>query len=488
MSVAKATSAGAWSALDIVLRQVVQFGVSVLLARLLSPDDFGIIAIIGFFSSLSIVFVQGGLTLALVQRTETTHDQENAVFWTNLCAGVLFALLIIVVAPTVASFYEYPVLSALMYVAAAQVVLSAFGAVHTALLTRSLRFDLLTRTGILSSLSSAAAATWAALAGWGVWALAVQLIVTALVGTIALWWVSDWRPTWRTRFGTIRNLYRFGFHLSVSSILEVLHAHGFTLVIAKIYGPTELGYLARAANTQSLPTGIISQIIARTALPLLSARADDRDALLRGFRAAVSLAMLLSVPLMAGLAVLSDLVIFVVFGEKWMPAAPVLKLLAISGIVAPLHVLNLQLLLAVGDSRSYLKLEIYKKIASVACIGVGCFFGIIGVAYSILLLTLISFVINARPAEASIGYGPVRQLIDLRGIAAAALFMSAGVYGLKSVIVLPPLPLLAVLVAAGGLLYLAFGLAFRVRAFSEALALVADVLHRRPAFLRRSPG
>jgi teichuronic acid exporter len=479
MTKERAARAGAWSALDIVLRQGVQFVVAVILARLLSPADFGLMSLLAFFSSLSIVFVQGGLSMALVQRTETSHAQESAVFWVNVVAGTLFALILLAIAPMVARFYGYPLMDPLMYVVAGQVVLSSLGAVHSSLLTRSLRFDRLTKAGVVTSLVSGVAGVVAAVMGWGVWALAIQFLVNAAVGSATLWWVSDWRPAWRADVREIRDLFGFGARISLSSTLEILYGKGFALVIGKAYGASDLGLLERASNTTGLPTGIISQIIARTALPLFAARSGDIDGLRRGFQRSVSLAMLLSLPLMAGLALLSELVILNLFGPKWGGSAPLLAITAIGGTLVPLHVLNLQLLLALGDSKRFLQLEIQKKAIGVFIFGAGCFFGIAGVAYASILFAVVAYIINARPTRESINYGIVAQIGDLRGIIAATLFMSAGVLVLKSALALPPLPALAVLVAVGGVLYMGFGFALRLRAFREGLDTVL-MLVRRP--------
>ncbi len=481
MSVAKAASAGAWSAIDIVLRQGVQFVVSIILARLLVPEDFGVMALLAFFTSLSIVFVQGGLSMALVQRQYTTPEQETAVFWTNLCAGILFALILIAIAPWVARFYGYPLMDPLMYVVAAQVVLSSLGAVQSSLLTRTLRFDQLTKTGILSSVISGVLGVAAAMNGWGIWALALQILSQAAIGSAALWWVIDWRPAWRVRFASIRDLIGFGAHLSLSSVLEVVYAQGFILIIGKVYGARDLGFLSRATSIQNLPTGIVSAVIARTALPLFAARFADKDALLRGFRMSVGLAMLLSMPLMAGLAVLSDLIVLVLLGDKWMPAAPVLAVAAVGGVLLPLHVLNLQLLLAGGESRAFLKLEVQKKAVGIVCFGTGCFYGIMGIAYASVVFSVLAYWLNARPTKATLGWGIARQLADLRGIVAATLFMAAGVLALKPVMPFPPLISLCLLVAAGGALYLGFGFAARIRAFREAFDTAMLLVRRTPS-------
>ena len=479
MSTQAAARAGVWSAIDIVLRQGVAFVVSVVLARLLAPGDFGLIALLGFFTGLSIVFVQGGLSTALVQRQHTTHDEENSVFWVNLLAGCAFALILVAIAPAVSRFYGYPVLRELMYVAAALVVLSALGAVQSALLTRTLQFHQLTKAGIFSSLISGGLGIAAAYHGWGVWALAVQSISAGAMGSLAVWWLSDWRPKLRFRFGAIRELYAFGFYISLSSALEVLYSQGFSLVVGKLFGVRDLGFLNRAYGIQSLPTGVLSSIVGRTALPFFAARAHDSDALLRGFKMAIGLVMILSIPMMAGLALLSDLVVVSLLGAKWLPSAPLVTVMAIGGILLPLHVLNLQLLIARGDSKQFLKLEVQKKLVGVACMGAGAFYSVAGVAWGGVLFGFIALAINAEPTRKSLGYGMLAQFQDLWDIVAATLFMSVVVYLLKGVFTLPPLVELLSLSALGAIAFAAFGLLLRLPNFRTTFVIARLVVRRR---------
>lgn len=478
MSREKATRAGAWSALDIALRQGVQFLVSVVLARLLMPADFGVIALLSFFTSLSVTFIQGGLSMALVQRQDTTVEEESAVFWCNLGASVVFGAIFIAIAPALAEFYEQPMLRPLMFVAAAQVVLSALGAVQTALITRSLRFDQLTKTGIFASLLSGAVGIGAAVSGMGVWALAAQLLTGSLAGTAALWWVSTWRPILRVRLQAIRRLVRFGLHISASSVFEVLYTNGFLLVIGKIYSVADLGIWNRATSVTSLPTTVMSQIIGRIALPLFAERASDPDALRRGFRTALGLSMFLSLPLMAGLGTLSELVIAALFGPKWAEAAPIMSVTVLSGMLIPLQVLNLNLLLAMGDSARYLRIEIWKKVLGIPIVGTGCFFGLMGIAWAALAISIVAYILNARPTRASIEYGPMDQIRDLAGIFLSAAVMAAGVYLLKLHIDLPPWPALALLSVAGASIYFLTAALLKVTAFHDALAVAKTTAAR----------
>jgi len=481
MTKQKAAKAGLWSALDIAFRQGVQFVVTIVLARLLTPEDFGVIALLAFFATLSIAFAQSGLTAGLVQRQDTSRAEESAVFWWNLAVALIFSVVMVAAGPALAAFYEIPVLRPLMWVAAAQVILSALGAVHSALMTRSLEFGQLTKVGVASSVVAGVAGVAIAVMGGGIWALAAQMTAAAAVNTAGLWMVSPWRPSLHWRFRTIRRILNFGTWVSIGYLLEVLYTQGSSLLIGKLYGVRDLGFYNRAMSTQLLPSSIMAQIVSRIALPLFAARAEDLDALRRGLRMAIGLAMMLNLPLMTGLALLAPEVLVVLFGAKWLPAAPILTILAIGGILFPLHAINLQLVLAQGHTRIFLRNEIAKKTIGVTCMLVGSVFGIVGLAYSQIVYSLLAAIVNTRPSQVSLGYGLIRQLRDLTGIFLATAVMAAGVLALKILLDMEPLPTLVICTAAGGLLYLLTGFLIRSASFMDALSLLPVPGFRRPA-------
>jgi teichuronic acid exporter len=481
MTKQKAAAAGLWSALDIVLRQGVQFFVTLVLARLLAPEDFGIIALLSFFTALSITFAQSGLTLGLVQRQDTSLDEESTIFWWNLAIALAFSVILVGLGPALAAFYGHEILRPLMWVAAAQVIFSALGAVQIALLTRNLAFGQLTKVGIVSSLLSGGVAIGVALMGGGIWALAAQMLTASAANTAGMWMVSPWRPSRHWHFRTGRSVFGFGTWVSIGSLLEVLYTQGSSLLIGKLYGVRDLGFYNRAASTQLLPSATLAQIVARIALPLFSARAAEPDALRRGLKMAIGLAMMLNLPIMVGLALLAPEVVVVLFGAKWLPAAPILSILAISGIFMPLHSINLQMVLAQGNTRIFLRNEIAKKAIGVTCMLVGSVFGIVGLAYSQVVFSLLAAVVNTRPSQVSLGYGLAGQLRDLSGIVLATAVMAAGVVGLKLLLGLGPLPTLVICTGAGGLLYLATGLLVRSSSFMDALSLLPVAGFRRSA-------
>jgi O-antigen/teichoic acid export membrane protein len=371
-----------------------------------------------------------------------------------------------------------------MLVAAGQIILSALVAVQTALLSRALRFDRLALAGIISSLASGVCGVGAAIAGWGVWALAAHLLVAAGFSTAVLWWVSDWKPSFTIRWSAARSFLRFGAHISVSSLLEVVYSHGFLLIIGKVYGVRDLGLWNRAVGVATLPTSVISQVISRTVLPLFAEKVGDPDALRRGLRMALGLSMVLSLPVMVGLSLLADVVVMALFGPKWMEAAPFLSVIALSGALLPVQVLNLNLLLATGASGTYLRIEIWKKLVGVLILGVGCALGLLALAYAAFLASVVSAVINAWPARRLVNFGPVRQLNDLAGVFLCGGLMAIAVLAAKSQIALSPWLALAVLSVVGAVTYLCAGLLLRIAHFRESWSLIGPVLNR--AVRRRS--
>jgi teichuronic acid exporter len=476
MSIARAASAGFWSAIDVLARQGVQFVTSVILARLLAPSDFGIIALASFFSSLAQVLLQGGLTTALVQRQDTSHEEESAAFWINLIVSVVLSLALLAAAPAIAVFYQHPILAPLMWAAVAQIMLTALGAVHAALLARRLAFVALAKVGVVSALLSGATGLLAAYLGEGVWALAWQGMVATASYSAGLWIVGDWTPKLRFRFADIRRLFGFGAWLSVASILDVVYTQGFSLLVGKLHGVRELGLYNRASSTQLLPSTVLSLIISRVALPLFVPRVDDQDATRRGMRMAISFAMLLNVPIMVGLVLLPDMVIGVLFGAQWLPAAPILRILAISGLFYPLHVINLHVLLAQGRSRSFLHIEIAKKAVGIMLVVFGSIFGIYGLAWAQVMASIVSLALNAGVTQRSLNYGPIEQLIDLRGIFACSAVMAAYIYVITALIALPPLFMLSILVPSAAAVFFVCGFSFRMSSFVEAASVVSVLI------------
>jgi O-antigen/teichoic acid export membrane protein len=481
VSVARAASAGLWSAVDVVARQGVQFVTAMILARLLAPSDFGTVALTSFFSSLAQVLLQGGITTALIQKQDTTHAEENATFWLNILVSTLLATTLVAIGPLVARFYGIAVLAPLMWAAAAQVMLTAVGAVHAALLARSLSFATLAKVGVGSSLLSGIVGLAAAFAGLGVWALAWQGVVAAGTYGFGLWLVSAWRPGRMGRLSESRRLLGFGAWLSVASVLDLVYTQGVSLLLGKLHGVRELGLYNRASSTQLLPSTILSLIIARVALPLFVPKIGDRDATRRGLRLAIGIVMMLNVPIMLGLCLIPDLIVAVLFGRQWLGAAPILSVLALGGIFYPMHVINLHVLLASGATRTFLRVELIKKAIAIVLVMVGSFYGVLGLAWSQVAVGLVSLVININATKAIVDYGVYDQLKELRGIWFCGLCMSVATLSARTILTLPPTAELAAVVALSATTFAACGFVFRVALFRDAIRILSAAIRERKA-------
>jgi O-antigen/teichoic acid export membrane protein len=242
-----------------------------------------------------------------------------------------------------------------------------------------------------------------------------------------------------------------------------------------LYGVRELGFYNRAVTTQQMPSSTVSALVGRVALPLLASKEGDATALRQSLRLAMGCTMLLNVPAMVGLILLSDQIVVVLFGSRWLPAVPMLAILAASGILLPLHVINVQLVLARAQSRTFIRNELIKKSMGIACVVIGSLFGVIGLAWGQVVYSVLGMIVNAAPAR-DLGYGPIAQLRDLTGIFFASAVMAAGVVVLKSQLASGPLVTLTLCSVVGFLLYIVVGWLCGIRLFRESATLVASDL------------
>lgn len=464
-------SAGIWSGLDLGARSLIVFLVSILLARLLSPIEFGIYALIAIFISISQVLVDGGFSAAIIQRAELTREEQTSVFWYNIFISLVLAAPIVLAAPWFARSFGYDVLRPLLYLTAAVIPINALAAVPTAMLQRDLNFDRIAKAGLAASVLSGIVAVATAVAGGGVWSLALQAAVNALCNACVLWILSGWRPLPGLHLGAARALTGFGSLVALSGLLEVAYMHGSSLIIGKLHGARDLGFYNRAQSLQFLPANILAAIVTRVALPVFSTKSRDHDALRRGARMVQGVVMLINLPLMAALAAMPDLIIQVLYGSKWVVAAPVLAVLAIGGVLFPLQAVNLQLMLAKGRSDLYFKVDVAKKIVGISSVALGSMFGIVGLAIGHAIFAYIAFFINAGVVGRLIGYGPIAQLRDLAGSFALALALAVLLMVLRPFLHFGDVVNLMILTALGGAFFFGGTLALGTGAAGDLIAM-----------------
>jgi O-antigen/teichoic acid export membrane protein len=290
------------------------------------------------------------------------------------------------------------------------------------------------KIGAVSTVISGVVAIVMAWKGYGVWALAVQTVAASLVTTALLWLLSAWRPKWLFSFKSVKRLFGFGGYMLASGLLDIAYNRIYTLLIGKFYGVHELGFYNRADNTKQLPVGVLSGIMGRVAFPIFSAAAHDVVKLRKGVQLALRLMMLVNIPMMLGLAAVAEPLITVLFGEKWLPAVPIMQVLCIGGIFWPLHVINLNVLMAQGHSHLFFRLEVVKKIVGSILLLIGTFYGVMGIAWSQVAFGIVGFFINSHYSRIHLQYGPSHQLRDTLPIFIISFIATAIVYWIDNLL------------------------------------------------------
>lgn len=468
----RATHAAWWSALEIAARYGVQFVVMIVLARLLTPADFGLIAMLLVFTTFAALLVDAGFGTALVQKQDTTDDDETTVFLTSMGIGVAVAAALWLAAPAIARFYSQPALTPLMRLLLFVLPLSALASVPDALLTQRLDFRSRANAEIYASLCSGAVAIVLAWRGFGVWSLVWQALVAIALRALLLWVFSRWRPRGRFDVAAFRSLFRFGGYMLMANLLNTLSLRLQSLLIGRLFDSRTLGYYTLAQNTQQAPAQFMSGVLNRVGLPVFSTVADQPAKLVSALRLSLRVAIFVFVPCMVGIAVVAKSLITVLYGTRWAPAAPLLSVLAVAAMFWPLHVLNLAAIGARGRSDLIFKLEVVKRVVSIGLVVACSFYGAMAIAWAVLASSLFGVLVNTWYSHKLLGYGVLAQLQDQ----SATLLLSAvaaGVAWLASHWLAHAPLALAVAIVAAAAVYFGGAAAGRVAAWRELL----DLLH-----------
>jgi teichuronic acid exporter len=453
------------------MRKGLQFFVSILLARLLMPEDFGVIAMLYVFISLAGVFIDSGFSSALIQRQGITHTDESTVFFFNLCMAAFASFTLCLFAPWIAGFFGLPVLQSLTYVMALNLLIGAFGSIHNTLLNKALDFKTIAKVGVVASSVSGLFAIAMAWWGFGVWSLALQTLLSSLISVAFLWRWHQWRPRWEFSLVSLRSLFRFGGYMMLSGVLDTLYTQLYAVLIGKLFSARELGYYARADSTQQLPVAVLTSVLNRVAFPIFSEAAVDPARLKMGVRKILVTIMLLNIPVMLGLAVLAEQLIVTLFGVKWLPSVPFLQVLCLGGVIWPLHVINLNALMAQGRSDLFFRIEMIKKAVGLPLIVLASWHSVLAIAWIVVLQGVFAFFINAHYSRVLLGYGAWQQLRDTLPYFGVGLTMALSIWWGSQVMDLSPVVELAVLSVAGAVLYFVSCHFLRLAAFKEIVEI-----------------
>ncbi|MFD1007300.1 lipopolysaccharide biosynthesis protein [Oceanisphaera ostreae] len=382
------------------------------LARLLTPEAFGLIAMVTVVFELSNTFVNSGLETALVRSKAVSRADLNTVFLSNLVLSGVVYIALFLAAPIVADFYEQTELAALIQVMGLVVFINASTVVQTAVLTRNMNFRAQMKANTLGVVASGVLAVAAAFAGWGVWSLVVQMLSSAFVSAIILWLTSSWRPRWQFSTESFTRLFRFGRNLLIERSLEVLFQNSYVMVIGRLFSTEITGLYFFARKVSNLIAQQLTGAVQRATFPALATLQDDNVALLHKYRQIMQLIMFIIAPIMGLLAGLAHPLINVLFGEKWLGAIPYLQVLCMIGMLYPIHALNISLLNVKGRSDLVLKVGLLKKSVNLTLLFLAIPYGVFGIVLSQLIGSVLALIPNTYFSARLVNYNLLTQLTD----------------------------------------------------------------------------
>lgn len=402
-----------WCGLETVSVSGTNFIFSIILARILMPEDFGIIAIMSVFMLVAQVFIDSGFSNALIRKQDRTETDNSTTFWFNIIIGIIAYLTLFFSAPAIARFYETPSLVAITRIYGITLIINSLAVVQRALISASLNFKFLMKVSFAGSLTSCIVALIAALSGCGVWALVILNIGNVLISTALIWIFNKWRPKLIFSRKSFSELFGFGSKLLLSGLLDTLYNNAFSLIIGKQFSTAQLGYYVKSDNISGSVARSCTSIIQRVTYPSMSSIQDQTERLRNSYRKIIRLSAYVIFPMMLSIAAIADPLVRLLLTDKWAFAIPLLQILCISYMWYPIHAINLNLLQVKGRSDLFLKLEIIKKIVGIAIICIAIPFGVIGLCLGRLASSLIALIINTHYTGKLIDVGFFRQMTDL---------------------------------------------------------------------------
>ena len=427
----KVAKGAVWTLLEKMSTQIVGFVVGMILARLLTPDDYGTVALTGIFFAVAGVLVDGGFGGALIQKKDADDLDFNSVFYLNMFMSVLAYVALFFAAPWIADFYKIPELKSIVRVSALCFFFNAVNAIQGAELTKKMLFHLSFRISLITCVTSAICGVTLAFMGFGVWALVWTSLITGLVGVIARWFIIAWRPKLMFSFSRLKPLFSYGWKMAVSAIIDQVFVNLTGLLIGKFYTKADLAYVNKGRALPRMAMNEVDATLGRVTFPALVLLQNDKAKLRESMRRTMRCSTFLVFPLMVGIAACSKSELLLLYGPQWVPATPYMMLACVGFALWPFHTINLRGILALGRSDVFLKLEIVKKTLGLIVILSTFRLGVLPwIAISTFVMGPLGVLINSWPNRKLLDYTIGMQIMDVLPTALVCAAEAAVVFGI----------------------------------------------------------
>lgn len=466
-----------WSAIDNVSQMGVTFVVSIVLARLLSPDDYGLLGLITIVTAVCTSLVNGGFSTALIRKKDITDDDYNTAFIVNLGMSVLLYIIIYICSPFIADFFRREELVSLVRVSSLGLIIGALSLVQSARLTKRIDFKSQTKITLIASVVSGVIGIIMALLDFGVWALVAQTLSNQALRTIFLWVVNKWIPQLRFSKESFHDLFGFGWKMMLSGLLDTVWKELYQVVVGRFYNPATLGQYTRAGQFAKLFSSNLTSVIQRVTYPVLSNIQDDKERMVKAYRKMIKTTMFVTAISMFFLGAISEPLIYCLIGTKWHEAATYLPLICFSGTLYPLHAMNLNMLQVLGRSDLFLTLEVIKKIIYLGPLFIGAFIGIMPMLYTNIITSIIAYVLNSYYSGKLLGYSSWMQIKDIALSYGVATLVALSVFFLKYLPMSNWL-ILPIQIVIGIIVFYSLSNMLKMREYKDLLEMIASYLNK----------
>lgn len=457
--------------------QLVTFIVSIVLARILAPEDYGTIALVTVFTTILQVFVDSGLGTALIQKKEADDLDFSSVFFFNFAVCIILYIGMFIAAPFIAEFYNDSSLTSVVRVISLTIVISGVKGIQQAYVSRNMMFKRFFFSTIGGTIFSAVFGIVLAYQGFGVWALVAQQLSNTAIDTLILWLTVKWRPKLMFSWNRLKTLLVFGWKLLVSALLDTCYNNLRNLIIGKMYSSADLAYYNQGDKFPKVIVTNINTSIDSVLLPTMSSAQDDRERVKNMTRRAIKTSTYVMAPLMMGLAFCSVPIVHLVLTDKWLPCVSFLRIFCVTYMFYPIHTANLNAINAMGRSDWFLRLEVIKKIVGMAILLSTMWFGVMAMAYSLLLSSVLSQIINSWPNRKLLGYGYLEQIRDIAPAIILAVIMGICVYFI-GYIPLPTIVTLIIQIVAGAIIYIVLSAILKLEEYEYLTGMIKSFLKR----------
>lgn len=469
-----------WSFMDTAGTQVIQLVVHLILARLLTPKDFGIVGIVTIFIALSSVFVDGGLTNGLIREKESTQEDYSTIFYFNLFMAIILYILLFISAKYISFFFEQPQLISIIKVIGLVLIINAFGLIQRTILTKSINFRTQMKINFVSSVLSGVIAIICAVRGWGVWSLVIRTLAMQFIQAALLCISNRWLPSLVFSITSFKRLFQFGWKLLLSNLITQLYNNIYSFIIGKGFSASTLGYFSNAMKFSDTAAYSLSVSVEKVSFPVLSSIQDDKERLKRGYKKIIKNAAYITFPVMLGLAAIAEPLLRALLGEAWLPSIPYFQLLCIAGMLIAIQSINLSVLQVKGRSDLFLKLGLIQKLIGFIAIGVVLFLnlGIMGLLYAMIVDSCISYFVNASYSKRFLDYSIPEQLNDFKKIFFIAVIMAGLTYSLSYLFVFNDFLMVLIQVVFGITVYIVLSLIFKVEELKTIYQILQPIRER----------